>query len=276
MRLGALLACVAVLVTVSTCSCAGPRLAAGPMIDEAAAPTAFLAATDVIDAGHPEVVRVAREVTGGATSDREKAVRLHDHVRDEVLFGFQSRFYAVRASEVLEAGVGYCNTKSTLFVALLRAAGVPARQRFVDIDAGILRGITSPPGSMVDHSFTEVWLDGRWVATDSYIVDPGLMSVARAKLEAEGRSLGYGAHVRGTNEWDGATDAFSQFVDPENTSTRDFGVHSDVMAFYRDTPDARDRRGVLLRWFGGWLFGSATRKAAELRATAGTEPRRRS
>ena len=39
----------------------------------------------------------------------------------------------MRASEVLRAKVGYCNTKATLFIALLRAAGVPARQHFVDL-----------------------------------------------------------------------------------------------------------------------------------------------
>ncbi|MEM1448895.1 MAG: transglutaminase-like domain-containing protein [Planctomycetota bacterium] len=238
-----------------------------------APPDAFLAPTDVIDADHPRIQELARELTAGATDDRTRAVRLHDFVRDEVRFGFQPRFYAVRASEVLAGGVGYCNTKSSLFIALLRAAGVPARARFVEIDAGILRGIVDPGTAYVDHSFTEVWLNERWVRTDSYIVDPALAESARARLAAEGRAFGYGVHVDGTGSWDGFEDAYGQCVEPIGASPytrRDLGVHSDVLAFYRDAPEPSNRRGLGLRLLGRWAFPAASRRADAIRLPSGS------
>ena len=119
---------------------------------------------------------------------------------------------------------------------MLRGAGIPARQHFVDISARILDGLLDPRTPYVDHSFVEVDLDGRTYSVDAYIVDRSLFDAARTRLVSEGRSLGYGVHRDGTCEWDGATDAFSQYVrtgsDPA-PSTRDYGVSADVEDFYR-------------------------------------------
>ncbi|MEM1099630.1 MAG: transglutaminase-like domain-containing protein [Planctomycetota bacterium] len=219
--------------------CIAPRLKAGPAIEGQPAESAYLVSTEAIDSEHALVVAEVEKLLSPGMSDREKAVRIHDFVRDEIRFGWQTNFYEVRASEVLTAGIGYCNTKSTLFVAMLRAAGIPARPYFVDLDAQLLDGIVNPGTAYVDHSFTEVFLGGRWVRTDSYIVDPTLFASAQARLQREGRTIGYGIHLSGTTAWDGVNDAFSQFVNDGSTpgfSTRDYGVHVDVLTFYRDEP----------------------------------------
>ncbi|KAJ0390322.1 hypothetical protein ATCC90586_011542 [Pythium insidiosum] len=133
----------------------------------------------------------------------------------------------------MSEGRGFCNTQSTLFTALLRAAGIPARIHFVTIDAEILHGLNIP-GPYVDHSFTEVFLDGRWVATDSYIADSSFFHNGLKRLEREGREMGYGLHRRGTIAWDGSTDAFSQYLHSVERpiSSRDFGVFADYKDFY--------------------------------------------
>jgi transglutaminase-like putative cysteine protease len=136
---------------------------------------------------------------------------------------------------VLDAGVGYCNTKGTLFVAMLRAAGIPARQHFVNINARILAPFIDPGTPYVDHSYVEVWLGGRWWSTDSYIVDRSLHAVAQRRLRESGQVLGFGIHRDGTISWDGRSDSFSQFVrssDFAALTTRDYGVYDDVGAFY--------------------------------------------
>ena len=195
-----------------------------------------LSRTRYLDFAHPVVSAAIVEACDGAQTSKAKAVGIFNFVRDRVRFGWDGRFYDMRASEVLDAGVGYCNTKSTLFCAMLRGAGIPARQHFVDISARILDGLLDPGTPFVDHSFVEVDLDGQTHSVDAYIVDRGLFARARARLVSEERSLGYGVHRDGTCEWDGATDAFSQFVrtgaDPVPT-TRDYGVHADVGDFYR-------------------------------------------
>lgn len=103
-------------------------------------PSRWLRATRFIDRDDPLIVETARSVTAGQSDDTAKALALFDHVRDQTPFGFAAGFWNQSASAVLRAGRGYCNTKSTLFVALLRATGVPARQVFVEIDAEVLHG----------------------------------------------------------------------------------------------------------------------------------------
>jgi transglutaminase-like putative cysteine protease len=164
----------------------------------------------MIDSTATSIVETTSRVVAGAQSDRERAVRIHDFVRDEIKFGWSTGFYDQRASEVLAAKIGYCNTKSTLFVAMLRAAGVEARQHFVDIDAVIILDFLNPGTRYVDHSYTEVRIDGRWLKVDSYVVDRPLANAARARLQREGKIVGYGIHRHGTSDWDGTTDAFSQ------------------------------------------------------------------
>lgn len=227
--------------TLAACvGCLGPRVQAVSQAKLLRTPT-HLERTDVIDADHPSIAGVVQRLTTPVMTNRQKAVRLHDFVRDEIRFGFQNAFYEVRASEVLAAKVGYCNTKSTLFIALLRCAGIPARQQFVDIDASILKGLFDPGTPYVDHSYVEVLLEDRWVATDSFIVDPPLFQAAAKRLATTNAPIGYGIHQRGSTTWDGTHDSFSQFVNDGSTatlSTRAHGTFADVATFYQQSKES--------------------------------------
>ena len=92
----------------------------------------------------PQIDALAEHLVSGRHSARERAVVLHDFVRDEIRFGFTPHFYAMSAADVLAARIGYGHTKATLFIALLRAAGIEARQQFVDLDAAVWRGLRRP------------------------------------------------------------------------------------------------------------------------------------
>jgi Transglutaminase-like superfamily len=226
----------------------------------------FSIATPYIDTGHPAIISAAEHATAGAHTDIERAVRLHDLVRD-IPFGWAPAFDEQTASEALACGIGFCNTKATLFVALLRAAGIPARIHFVSISRRTLRGLITPPQAYVDHSYTEVLLDGRWVATDSYNVDAPVHRTAIARLRAENAQLGYGVHINGTCEWNGRSDRFSQFLDDGSVpdlSDADFGIHADIGAFYasgvgRNRPNAVARLAIRL------LIIGANRRVRRLR-----------
>lgn len=232
-----------------------------------------------ISAPAPTVVQRANDVVAlaGAKTPRAKAVALFVFVRDSIKFGFTGRFDAASPEETLEAGVGHCNTQGALFASLLQAQGIPARQRFVNLSNGVLRGVLSPPPPRLLHSFVELQLPGEdgggnkpgasrvggggvdgdesqgWIQVDAYIADPALFHAARARLEKENRTEGYGVHVRGVNEWDGVGDSFCQMVDKSQVS---------------ETLDAYDEPGLMydspknfqrLPWVIRVLFGLIVR-----------------
>ena len=111
-----------------------------------------------------------------------------------------------------------------------------------------MRKSICPKGTNADHGAKR-----RWIKVDSYIVDPGLFKAAQERLESEGRDFGYGVHRAGRMHWDGRRDSFSQFVSSANSAagrpytTRDYGVYSDVGAFYSTAPEALNRLNWLIR-----------------------------
>lgn len=230
----------------------------------------FLSPTPYIDSEHPAIKTLVAQIAPMALDPRERAVRIHNHVRDQVKFGWAPDFYDQSASAVLKSGVGFCNTKGTLFAAMLRAAGIAARQHFVDIDARILSPFIDPGTLYVDHSFVELWLGDRWYRTDSYIVDRPLHAVALLRLQQGGQVLGFGVHRDGTIAWDGRTDSFCQFVQSSASpalSTRDYGVYDDIGAFYA-SGNGVNKLSFALRLGFGFFARSANRRIETLRGAA--------
>lgn len=231
----------------------------------------FLESGGYIEADHPRIRALVAAITADLVETREKAVRIHDFVRDEVDFGWTSSFYRMPATDVLESGVGYCNTKATLFIAMLRAAGIPARQRFVDISSEVLRGFLTRGNPYLDHSYTEVYLDGRWLGVDSYVVDLPLFRNSQRLLAQSGMKLGYGIHTNGVPTWDGRSDSFIQFVNDGSVpslTTRDHGVFADVEEFYREV-DGHDKLSGLNRFLIPLFIPRSTAKVRDVRRERG-------
>jgi len=184
----------------------------------------------------PTVASVAQQIADEATTERTKAVALHDYVRDRIKFGFNKHFDAGNVDYILACGVGHCNPKTRLMVALFQAAGLESAQHFVVIPKDILKGAI--PASRywmipaeLSHSYTEVLVDGTWCSIDSYLVDTPLLRGAQARLAAEGRTLGYGARADSTNVWDGQSNAFSQF--DQGMMIEDHGRVQDLESYFR-------------------------------------------
>lgn len=232
--------------------------------------TQFVSPTRYIDSNHPQIKSAVANVAPSTLGARARAVRIHDFVRDQVKFGWTSDFYDQSASEVLKSGVGFCNTKGTLFAAMLRAADVPARQHFVDINAQILSPFIDPGTPYVDHSFVEVWLDDCWWATDSYIVDLPLYTAAQRQLRERGQVLGFGVHRDGASRWDAQSNSYCQFVrspDFPALTTRDHGIYQDVGAFYA-SGNGVNRLNVLLKLGFGIFARAANSRIEALRGAA--------
>lgn len=131
--------------------------------------------------------------------NRIKAI--YDFVRDEILFGYNVSD-EIPASRVLADGYGQCNTKGTLFMALLRAVGIPCRIHGFTIDKklqkGAMTGVVyrSAPKNIF-HSWVEISFEGQWYELEAFILDKDyLHSLQMNHQDCTGAFCGYGVAVR--------------------------------------------------------------------------------
>lgn len=148
------------------------------------------------DFEHPLIQAKAIELTQGEGTVLGKLERIFTYVRDEIKFGFppKSWTYMMRASETIRQGMGHCGTKSALFVALCRVAGITAMVHCASLEFEELffgMNFRSPP-KLSNHVWVDVQIDGQWKSIDSFIVDKPLYEAALRKLKESGRTMGYG------------------------------------------------------------------------------------
>jgi hypothetical protein len=148
------------------------------------------------DHDHPAVQAKAIELVADRLTLHTKLESLFHFVRDEIQFGFPPKWDAVRASETLQYKLGYCNTKATLFLALCKAAGIPARIHTGLIDIRIMRGVLPifsfpflPKAG--GHSWLEVEIDDMWKPLDSYINDKRFYDNALLRLHESGLTTAF-------------------------------------------------------------------------------------
>lgn len=229
-----------------------------------------LGATALIDVDAPGLRTHAQRIAGEGDA-LTRAVRVHDHVRDGIAFAFDAHPWALSASRVLARGAAHSIPKATLFAALLRAVDIPARIRFVSVDAGLLRGLMDLAAPRMEHALVEVWLEERWLACDSYAVDADYFDSACRQLRSQRRAWGLGIHVDGRVEWTGRSASFSQLVTggPDALpDVVDLGVHADAAALYaRGAPEAT-RPGLSSRLDWRLRVRGANQRIRELRAAA--------
>jgi hypothetical protein len=113
-----------------------------------------LAEEPLLQVNDPRITSLAERIAGLDRDPRVVAEKInrwvHDSLRKEATFSVPS------AIEVLRTRVGDCNEHTQLYVALARAAGVPAR---------IATGLAYVNGKFYYHAWPEVFLND-WVAVD--------------------------------------------------------------------------------------------------------------
>jgi len=205
----------------------------GSTCQGADSPRRWLSNTPMLQHDHPRVRLQAQRLTQLKVSQADKAVACFQFVRSLPfkLCGYPA---GVTALKVLDEGAGDCHTKGTLFVAILRSLGIPARIHLVALRPEFLHGLLNTDRLGVDHAFTEVYIDGCWHSVDAYVLDLKLGLAARSRLLREGRRFGYIVHMKGRVVWDGQSDALGHFStdDPASLPIEDFGVFDDAHQFH--------------------------------------------
>ena len=114
----------------------------------------FLDAEPLVEVDNPEIRALAARLRGSEKDPRVVAQRInawvHDSVEKKITVGLPS------ALATLHSRKGDCNENTQLFIALARAAGVPAR---------VAAGLAYLDGKFYYHAWPEIWLE-RWVAVD--------------------------------------------------------------------------------------------------------------
>ena len=100
---------------------------------------------------------------------------IYNYIRDEILFGYNVDD-SIKASKVLSDGFGQCNTKGTLFMALLRACNIPCRVHGFTIDKELQKGamtgfVYKNAPQNVFHSWVEVYFEDKWYELEAFILD---------------------------------------------------------------------------------------------------------
>jgi TonB family protein len=127
----------------------------------------------------PAIAAKAKEVTAGLTSGSEKARAIYNYVSLKYRYISISlgagRYRPHSAAEVLANQYGDCKDKHTLFVALLKAAGMQAWPAL--IGAGIKFDAAVPSPAQFNHVITVVQENGKymWLDTTSEVAPYGLL-----------------------------------------------------------------------------------------------------
>ena len=133
----------------------------------------YLQPSSKVESDRPFIISKAVEITAGALCDEEKARRIYSFVLDHMTYDLDSPHRNQGALSALQHGCGVCEDYASLFVALSRAAGIPARQVNGYADPGATGEIWElAPGQAFSlqgyrHSWAEIYLAGRgWLPVD--------------------------------------------------------------------------------------------------------------
>ena len=217
----------------------------------------LLAATPLLDVHHPDIEALVDRRGWRALPLYDRIGAVYDFVRNEIAFGYNEGD-ELPASSVLADGIGQCNTKSTLLMALLRAVGIPCRFHGFTINKPLQKGAITglaywlAPQRII-HSWVEVSLEGRWIALEGFILDATYLASLQRRFPQARRFCGYGAATPDLSapgvEWRGQ----DTYIQKEGIAD-DFGVFDSPDAFYA-------RHGSNLSGIKRWLYERAIRNA---------------
>ena len=160
----------------------------------------LLQKTSMLDYDNPSIQNLIRSRGWNRLDEFNRIKDIYNFVRDEILFGYNVDD-SISASRVLADGYGQCNTKGTLFMALLRAVGIPCRVHGFTIDKKLQKGamtgiVYRNAPQNVFHSWVEVLYQGRWYELEAFILDSQyLNNLQNLHPECNGSFCGYGVAV---------------------------------------------------------------------------------
>jgi hypothetical protein len=192
----------------------------------------YLKDSSILDYQHLSIVQLIEQRNWRSLTQQQAVQSLYYFVRDEIKFGY-NRDDSLAASEVLADGYGQCNTKSSLFMALLRALAIPCRFHGFTIFNTLQRGaipnylMTMAPERIL-HSWVEVRLNNQWINMEGFIIDQAFLSQVQNAFKGSKSFSGYGIATPCLQQPDVEFTGKSTYIQAD-------GIADDLGRF--DTPD---------------------------------------
>jgi len=167
---------------------------------------AYLQETRLCDYSHPVIQGMLHRAIDNLEGEVEIARGIYYCVRDGIKYAVGGSGLGTKASRTVQIGYGDCGTKTNVHIALLRAAGIPARMRASRADASVIKDFL--PAAMYRlferagkddfHFWPECYISERWTACDALMDNKAYEGGLRKGLFTQDRLSSF--------EWDGEHD----------------------------------------------------------------------
>ncbi len=225
----------------------------------------YLAETKMLNFSNPAIQKLIEERQWRNLEESKRIKAIYNYVRDEILFGYNTNDN-IPASKVLADGYGQCNTKGTLFMALLRGCNIPCRIHGFTIDKKLQKGamtglvyVLAPKN--VFHSWVEVYLDGVWYELEAFILDkPYLTRLQILNPNCTGAFCGYGVAVPDFRHPIIDFDRNNTYIQSEGIN-QDFGVYDNPDELLKEHhQEISPLKAFVYRNFGRHLMNANVQK----------------
>ncbi len=194
----------------------------------------YLSQTHMLDYDNYKIQELIRKRGWRELPEFERIRSIYNYIRDEIRFGYNVDD-SIPASKVLKDGYGQCNTKGTLFMALLRAVDIPCRVHGFtirkELQEGAMTGfVYNQAPKNIFHSWVEVYLEGKWYELEAFIIDKDYLGKLQQKnSNCTGAFCKYGV---GVEDFKNPVIDFNR----NNTYIQSTGINQDFGIY--DSPDA--------------------------------------
>lgn len=200
--------------------------------------TNYLNDTAMLNYREQEIATLVMANKWNYLDEYNKIGAIYNYVQNEILLGYNKRDNLV-ATLVLADGIGQCNTKAVLLMALLRAVGIPCRLHGAKVTKVFQRSLMPKimarlAPSHILHTWVEVYYNGEWLSLEGVITDKAYISGLRQMLpDYKGEFFDYAVAVKDFSnlkiDWTGKSTAIQQQAIQE-----DLGIYDSPDEFHAE------------------------------------------
>lgn len=208
--------------------------------------TNYLNDTAMLNYREQEIAKLVMAKKWNNLDEYNKIGAIYNYVQNDILLGYNKRD-DLTATQVLADGIGQCNTKATLLMALLRAVGVPCRLHGAKVTKVFQRSLMPKimarlAPSHILHTWVEVYYNGEWLSLEGVITDkPYISGLKQMFPEYKGEFFDYAVAVKEFDnikiDWMGESTAIQQ-----QAIQVDLGIYDSPDEFYAEYK--QDYRGI--------------------------------